>query len=282
MTTNTIVRMRIILAFLAGALLFGQSAIVNWSAMAAVRNHDGSTSDIRPLFHAVDGILFLAAVIIFTFSFVRIKRDGGELCYDPANPYWRFMKWSYGDGWGERVSLCKSYWLTVWLLFFPSAGVTFITLFVIFVLPSAWRDFVKDPLRALLCGAELVGLVAAATVLLTAAAWLTTKAKWLNYVWITLALCLAIGVAIVMPINAIASTRQISVTAASGVYSEYIAGIIGAGALLAGLIWGAFKFIPWLRNTWLGQLLGALKDRICPTLVACPCGEEGVCQEPKS
>src|SRR6267154_4062910 len=126
MVKNSLVRMRVILFALGGVLVYLQNFIATSTAVAAVKDSHSSTSDLRPLLQSLDGILLLAAIVIFVFSFVRIKRDGGELCYDPNNFYWKLMKEAYGNTWGDRVSLCKSYWLTVWLIALPSAVLTLI------------------------------------------------------------------------------------------------------------------------------------------------------------
>lgn len=268
MRANALLRMRTMLGLIAGALLYGQRLIVRSTHLA---NFGSKHEDMRPFFHGADAILFLAAVIVCGFSFVRIKRVGGELCYDPSNPYWRLMKWSYGKEWGDRVSLCKSYWLTVWLLGGPSVVVVSLTCFAVFVVPEIYHEICKDPYEAGKSALLAIGGIGALTTVVGFCAWLTSKASWLGYVWASVGVVMAVGSLVVLPIGTIAHDRQITISSASGIYSEWVSLIIGCGALLALLIWAAFRFIPWLAHTWLGQMLGVLKDKICPTLVACQC-----------
>ena len=257
-------RTRAILLALSAALSYGQYVLLE----------SNLNEGLRYVLHGAGVILSLAAISILLFSFVRIGRTAdGQPCFDPLNPYWKLMREFFGETWGDRIRLCKSYWLTV---MFISLCVAVLAIVAAVVLGSGWTilQAVKVPGKVPLVLGIVVGIVVASMGLVAFGTWLTEKFPKIKYLWGTLGVALAVAFLVIMPIGTIRNNRDVSVATASSIYMVWLVGIVAAIGAVVFLIWAVFKYLPVLKNTWLGQLFGAIIGQFCPTLVACPCGKQ--------
>lgn len=272
MKFTALVRMRLILGVLSGILIYGQKFLAELMQVASVgREH----TDFRPELQALDGVLLLAALTIFIFSFVRISRVGNDLCYDPGNPYWKLMKGLYGDSWKDSMSLCKSYWMTVWMIFLPAVLVTLLSLFAIFAIPAMLHDLAGRTWQeifmwiGIFTGTAIVGVG-----LVFLIGWMAEKLKWFKHMVSALLIAGMVVSTIAIQIYSIHQERKIAIASAAWIYSGWAGSIVGCAGLAIFLIWAAFKFLPSLANSWIGRIFAAFKEKMCPVLIACPCGAQ--------
>lgn len=271
MTFSALLRLRVILGVLIFALVYAQ----DWIERIPYR-----LGHAFAVLHGTAAVLTLAAAVIFTFSFVKLARGvDGSFCYDPTNPYWHAMRALYGSWWKPQMSLCKSYWLTVVMIFIPAMMTVLIGLFVIYTVPEIIRIWAWPSLSeigfffAIVCGviAFVAGLV-----------WLAAKFKWMATVGRVFFFALWLGMIFFAPSRAayVAVERDGPALAIHKLIAQlplFLAwfGILVAGVAVVSLVgYTLVKTFPLLQKTWLWQILAIVKDKMCPTLVACPCGQE--------
>lgn len=221
-------------------------------------------------------VLFVAAVSIIIFSFFRVHETlTGDLCFDGSNPLWKLML--FFESTEERplksMSLCGTYWLTVLAIVLASFVIALVSFFAAVVIPDLWHAFMEDPKTALKTIGIIVVCLIALAVITFAIATLCQKYPRFGKVFAITALAGVIGfvlfVATVLPVMDIQTKRHISTPAAIEIYLHYAAYTVSALAIAILLIFAAFKYVPILKNTWLGRIFGMLKKNFCPQLMAC-------------
>ncbi|MEK7090578.1 MAG: hypothetical protein AAB930_03245, partial [Patescibacteria group bacterium] len=101
-------------------------------------------------------------------------------------------------------------------------------------------------------------------------AWIEEKISWFSYINSALLVLFFSALGVALPIYLIHDHYVIGYGASALIYLKWIGvGLaVIAGAVL--LIWAAFKYLPALKNTWVGYALLAAKKELCPQLIACP------------
>lgn len=102
------------------------------------------------------------------------------------------------------------------------------------------------------------------------------KAYWLTFflicIWLIAFAIIAAVLALVIAFPPMTISEKLDIGIIDAIWIELkwigisLVSITGA----VGLIWAAFRFIPLLKNTWLGQVFRIMKRKFCPTLIACP------------
>lgn len=266
--------MRVILLALVAFLGYGQY----WLLESNFKNQA-----LPIILHIVGTILWIAAASILFFSFLRVgTTSDGQLCFNPNNPYWKLMRKFWGDAWGDRISLCKSYWLTVAFVAASSyisamAGVMLYGLTKLaFEIAKAPAKFGKEARASVPALGWFVVIAVLLVLVVLFCIWATKKLPALKYLWYGILGVFVAGMLVAFPIFLIVDYQRITVSAASLIYLKWAGIVVGVMALAALVIVAAFKYLPAIRNTWLGQLLKAAEGELCPILVACPlpCGTE--------
>lgn len=232
-------------------------------------NFEVRADKIIILAYILDSTLLLAAVNILFFSCFKIHiAPDGRFCYDPNNPYWKFMRSLYTSWWGEKISLCRSFWITV--------HCELVILLVIAVCYTAY-DFIMwatgQTFSELLNVGKIFAIAGAFIALFSLTIFylgkLTDRFPWMKYVWYCGAGAGLVGLFVVLPIFVMLDEGFL-LRAAILTYLKWAGMIGGTGVAVFGLVWTAFRYIPALRNTWLGLTLLTLKSKACLTLYECP------------
>jgi len=264
------VKTRVILFLVGLGLAFGQYALVQSSPNEV----------LAVVLHVLGSILLLAAMGIFTLSFIEVGvSPQGELCFNPNNPFWKLMKFVYEGVWKDRNSLCKSYWLFAFILLFGAfiLGVIGVVLYGIVteLIPNTVTVIQEEGILAVVKPVAIgIGVIVAFFGIIVLFVNLALKHLWLKRLlqvlgWIILVTVLFLAF-VFGPIHSIQDNQDVTTSEAIPIYLKWVGITLGSIAAAVLLIWAAFKYLPMLRNTWLGQIILAIKRNLCPSLVACP------------
>lgn len=233
------------------------------------------------LLHLALDILMISAACIFLFSFFKVDiTPDGRVCYKPNNPYWKIMV--YLKIFDSSVSLCRAYWITVGLVTVMAIilAMCAVLLAIISGLSYTAYDaaFNQNMNSAAALGyfGLIIALTSALVYLTKFLGWLEEKMSWFEYVNTALIIIVLCAVTVALPIFTIAVKDEIGYGEAALVYCKWIGiSALGVGGAIL-LIWGAFKYLPVLKNTWMGYIFRSIKKEFCPQLVACPIGDNAV------
>lgn len=223
-------------------------------------------------------ILSGAGIIPFMASFTRahIEPDG-SICFNTNNWYWKLMIGFFGKDFMLDNRGCLNYWLTgVAFMVFSIIGliVLIISYGIFNLLKWAYITPGYEIANDVASGLPIVGIIAvvffACLGLCICAQLLVKRHKIFEVIFdvvMAILLTLVIGfIAVFIPIDIISISHDKTFGAASILYLRYVAlGILGLIAMAA-LAWAAFKFLPMLKNHWLGQLI---QDKVCVRVTTC-------------
>jgi len=246
-------RVRMILTALCLALIYAQYEIFLYT------DFFGFSEKI--ILHAAGAILFLAGFVILCSTFLKIEQtpDGG-FCYDSENPYWKFMQKFSGDLWSHKNSLCKAYWINV-LLFL----IAFMALTLFCVIVSGLYLVVVHLITNGAPSAKLslfsLGFALAFSALIYGGILLERKfARLFNWICGTLFILAIFLAAIILPFMFMMNRLGMSFSLALYSYLWWLVLIVICILGVIGLVKGAFKYIPMLKNSALGKFLQLLKS----------------------
>lgn len=254
------IRTRVMLFALASALGYGQYLVFQSDFSAFP----------RILLHVVFSTLWISAITIFSFSFMRTaKNPDGQLGFNPENPFWRIMSRTGIYGWGNRVSLCKAYKDTFLTFVLFELFVLAVGLFV-FSLIMLVIGFIKDPIASL--GLLLVGITSLGLFIgyMLFSSRMHDKFSRFKYLENSFFAALIITAIIFLLSAYFVEFRNTSVGAAIIIAAAILAVFAAVVGVAAMIVKWAFRRLPVLRDTWISQVLGTAKDWFCPTLVALP------------
>jgi hypothetical protein len=205
-------------------------------------------------------VLSLSASTILAFTFFRVTETyEGDYCFDPENAFWRFMEQLYESNWGSCVSLCKAFWLTAFVLALCALYIFTVgaLIYLFYVSPKAlWLL----PVSALSIGTLVVVQKAA------------TKYLWISKAAAALLLfgVLAFyGFAGYKAVVALMVKYHCSALLAALILLGYILAFSATIAAMFGIVTLAFYIVPQLKETQLGRIVKAFKQKTCPVLYVC-------------
>ena len=222
--------------------------------------------------------LMMTGIVLFLFSLVQVdKTPTGALCFNPRNPYWRFMKWIYPSVWGSKMSLCKTHWLTELIVM----GVTLVsTLSYIALQAGAWAVLKLGGIIALML--FMLGVAVCCSV------WFGTgletvcrfvgKTQWYQRHERALKTCIAVGAALTV-VGGV--TAFIAYDLAVDLFTAlliFLNAVVMAMWLLAAVVVficalvyciATLEDTKLFTNTAFGQFARSAKERLCPTLYEC-------------
>lgn len=226
------------------------------------------TSRLESLYFVVSalaGLAVIAGLTVFALTFAGAKVEAGRLCFNPDNIIHKLTLANLKGG----SSLCGTTWGVFWVIF----GAVFVVAIafgaVAFVIKLA-SDGQLLKIAGLLAGLLLACGVVVFLISLTP--------KFIQKIMVGICLAalavFAVVAFVVLPIKEIAKQNALPVSGAVPIYLSYVyLGLVGI-ALIVGVVWAAFKFLPGLKNTWLGKLVAGL----CPVVITCPVNAP--CPEP--
>lgn len=220
---------------------------------------------------------------MFLFSLVRVdKTPTGALCFNPKNPYWRFMKRIYPKLWGNKMSLCRTHWMTELVV----VGATLISI-LLFIGWQAGLWFTLKVLGVLiLCVGILLLFLVGVFAILIGLEKIFNFTGWTEWYHRHKNVCDAIAVSgIVLAVLAgmtVAEAYDLGVDFVMAllvvlkytVFGIWIcAAVVGA---MLGVIYVVMLLIDFVMSskqfaqvTAFGQVVVSAKESLCPTLYEC-------------
>lgn len=247
-------RLLLVAAALVSMALLGNAYY--WNSIVGHDNDATSIVGVLSLLMAIPApLMFLSALVMIAFSFLKVEEREGQLVYDARNPYWRLMNRFYD--WGESVSLCRAYWGTVFSIFLAST--LFSLIFMTYVSFQSGRGL-EIVLSLLYAIGVLVGVLLCVFILVLSTGWLENMSKSAN---------------ILVRYVAKAAIFLIMATLVSGcLYALFLNGgvftiVLAAGALLAvaavGFVVNVLRSLP--DDYFLMRMFYSLKEGLCPIIV---------------
>lgn len=268
------------------------ASVVLWTYLPVLIVLSEAGDLLAPLFFRF-GLLFVALLltpfiaalimIIATFRNLEGKSDG-TLCYSPDNFWWRLMSQWYRDRWGTEVRTCKALFLTDVLVIIFSA----IILVAISVL-SVLFGLVSDVYTAIDGGTLLVmdrdqlttvGILGFLAYMILTGHFLQKK-NWLGIIGRTMRRLFFLSIFVlfvaevgVLPVRVIMANQGIELAEALLIYGKWAGIVVSVLAVVFGLFFGLFMFVPKifltasqnLHDTWFGRIFLFVHNASCPTM----------------
>lgn len=238
-------------------------------------SHELNPVALKVGLYSVMGIFSSAFVIILLSSFFRIKKSpNGILCYDPQNLYWRVMKSIWANRWDTKVSLCKMFWLTIAAILGGLMYIVVVAVCIVFIgaLGVGGYFLLKyaSVLNVMFWSLGIVsGLGILAVISYLVYLWMRTFSFKTREMIGIIASVVFLGFALVgLPIGVIIENGH-SLSQAIFLYLKWTSIIVGVLVGTCFLIAYAIKYIPMLKDTFLGIVYTAIKTKTCPILYEC-------------
>lgn len=242
-------RTRIILSAL--GIAFAAGFIYAFGQMEEILN----PNNLLALFALAAG--FTACSVILIGTFFELSKQDGTIKFTRYNLFSRIL-----GGW--QLSLCSAFWFFVvvlWLSMALIALLTNLSVMLYGVVQENWQDALVKSL-ALIGGTYLVVKSVAGLI------WLSARFKPVR---ILLGVATVIGwfrfmayCYVIMPIKNIMKTQEIGLKEAFPIYGKHAAIVVLAIAVIIAIIAVAVKYIPRLKNTFLGKWLDWVLSNSCP------------------